>query len=509
MSFKEHDRKTFIADTARDFAARRISKREFLRRTALVGVGFSAFAAGLLGNTRPFRGNLSLLGDEALADTAPDMTKWLKDVGSQFRGVKIRYTSEATPPTVVLNQIKHEFMEPTGIDVEIDIVPLEQVLAKATQDVQGQLGTYDLYYLDQSWVATFAPDTIEPVEYYKAKPVLAMPGFDWEDFSKPLVNGLALYDNKWVGIPFDIPIFIAMYRKDLLDKHRMQPPTNFDEFTAAVKAIQEAEKGNGIYGTGLQAKSGHYALECDWTAAVWGHGGSIFDKSKKFSGNDAQGIKGLQWYQEMLKNAPAQSTASTWDGQFQMMQSGQVALVNSWAEFFPGLDADDSQVKGLWEPHHPIASMVGVRSPADAGFGEIPNVGHQGGSILALSKYSKHIDAAWLFMQWACSKETMTRCTLLGGFAPTRISAFEDPRVKAKARVGPGTTRHLETVKWTIDNVMASEPDMPLWAGFSNHEIPVELGKLLTGQDYGGDAKKCMDTVARLIDKAVADAGLR
>ena len=108
------------------------------------------------------------------------------------------------------------------------------------------------------------------------------------------------------------------------------------------------------------------------------------------------------------------------------------------------------------------------------------NVGHQGGSILALSKYSKNIDAAWIFMQWACSKEITTRCTLLGGFAPTRISSFEDPRVKAKAKVGPGTTRHLETVKWTIDNVMASEPDMPLWAGFSNNEIPVELGKLLT-----------------------------
>ena len=69
---------------------------------------------------------------------------------------------------------------------------------------------------------------------------------------------------------------------------------------------------------------------------------------------------------------------------------------------------------------------------------------------------------------------------------------------------------------------MASEPDMPLWAGFSNNEIPVELGKLeahpverggqlgklLTGQDYGGDAKKCMDNVASLIDKAVAEAGL-
>jgi multiple sugar transport system substrate-binding protein len=55
---------------------------------------------------------------------------------------------------------------------------------------------------------------------------------------------------------------------------------------------------------------------------------------------------------------------------------------------------------------------------------------------------------------------------------------------------------------------MASEPDMPLWAGFSNNEIPVNLGKLLTGQEFGGDAKKCMDTIATAINKAVKDAGL-
>ncbi len=506
MSFREHDKLTFISDAARDFAARRISKREFLRKTAMAGVGLSAFATGLLGTG--YRRGQRYMGNAAMADTPDDVAKFLKSAGAPFKGTKIRYTSESTPPTVVVNQIKNEFTDLTGIEVEVEIVPLEQVLAKATQDVQGQLGTYDLYYLDQSWVATFAQDTIDPQQYYKDKPDLAMPGFDWEDFSKPLVDGLAMYDGRMVGIPFDIPIFITMYRKDILEKHKIAVPTTFDEFTAAVKAISEAEKANGMFGTGLQAKSGHYSLECDWSAAVWGHGGSIFTKDKKFSGNDEQAINGLKWYQDMLALSPPNSTASNWDGQFQMMHSGQVALVNSWDEFFPGLDADDSPVKGLWEPAHPIMSNVGLRAVGDAGFGEIPNVGHQGGSVLGLSKYSKNIDAAWLFMQWACSKDVMTRCTLAGGFAPMRLSSFADPRVKAKAVVGSGTTRHLDTVKWTIDNAMASEPDMPLWAGFSTNEIPTELGKLLTGQDYGGDAKKCMDNIASMIDKSVADAGL-
>jgi multiple sugar transport system substrate-binding protein len=56
--------------------------------------------------------------------------------------------------------------------------------------------------------------------------------------------------------------------------------------------------------------------------------------------------------------------------------------------------------------------------------------------------------------------------------------------------------------------VMATEPHMPLWAGLSTNEIPTELGKLLTGQAYGGDAKKCMDALAAQIDAKVKDAGL-
>jgi multiple sugar transport system substrate-binding protein len=315
MSFKKFDKQTFIIDTANAYTNRQISKREFLRKMGMAGVGFSAFGLGMLGNPRRRGG--SLLGTQAYAEGLPDdQAKWLKEVGSKFKGAKIRYSTESTPPSVVLNQIKKEFTDPTGIEVEVEIVPLEQVLAKATQDVQGQLGSYDLYYLDQSWISQFQQDCVDPVAYYKDKPELAMPNFDWDDFSKPLADNIAKVDGQWMGIPFDIPLFIMMYRKDLLEKHKISVPTTYEDYLAAAKMITEAEKGNGIYGTGLQAKSGHYSLECDWSQAVWGHGGSIFGKNKKFSGNDEQGIAGLKWYQELLKVSPPNSTASDWDGQF-------------------------------------------------------------------------------------------------------------------------------------------------------------------------------------------------
>jgi multiple sugar transport system substrate-binding protein len=509
MSFKNHARQQYIIDTANAFTRKKISKRVFLHRMGLAGVGFSAFATGMLGNgnSRGFGVNTAAAAVEP--NMSDDVANFFRTAGKPFAGTTIRYTSESTPPTNVVNEIKKEFTDLTGINVEIEIVPLEQVLAKATQDVQGQLGTYDLYYLDQAWTSNFSRDTIDPVQYYKDKPDLAMPGFDFDDFSKPLVEGISLYEGKWVGLPFDIPIFTLMYRKDILEKHGLKVPKTYEEFTTAVKFITAAEKENGIFGTGLQAKSGHYSLECDWTQAVWGHGGSIFGADKKFSGNDAQGVAGLEWYQEMLANAPASSVTSTWDGQWQMGSAGQVALVQSWAEFFPGWNADDSKVKGLWEMAPPLQGPATLRSRSDVGFGEIPNWGHQGGSSMGLSKYSKNVDAAWLFMQWACSKDVMTRCTLIGGFAPMRNSSFTDERIVAKkSLMGSGTTRHLDTVKWTIDNVMASEPDMPIWAGLSTNEIPTELGRLLTGQAYNGSAKACMDKVAKLVDARVKEAGL-
>src|SRR5215467_316035 len=94
-----NERKGFIADTAGCFAARRIGKREFLRRLGLAGVGLSSFAATVLGGNRRFRA----LAAPALDQTGPsaDLTNWLRAVGGRFKGTKIRFVSEATPPTVV------------------------------------------------------------------------------------------------------------------------------------------------------------------------------------------------------------------------------------------------------------------------------------------------------------------------------------------------------------------------------------------------------------------------
>ena len=79
-------------------------------------------------------------------------------------------------------------------------------------------------------------------------------------------------------------------------------------------------------------------------------------------------------------------------------------MVISWGEMFPSFDGKDSKVVGLMEAARPPAE-IRLRSPDQVAFQEIPHIGHQGGSSIALSKHSKNPDAAWLFMQWVCSKD--------------------------------------------------------------------------------------------------------
>ena len=315
-----------------------------------------------------------------------------------------------------------------------------------------------------------------------------MPDYDWDDFLPALVDGISIYRDKMVGIPFDIPLFIMFYRRDLFEELGLSVPTTMDQYMSVVRAIQEA-KAPEIYGTTGQMKAGHYSLTCEWTAWLWAHGGSIFDAEGTFSGGDEQGLEGLEYLLRLRDNMPPYVEDWTWDGQTQSLLQGLAGMTLTWGEYFPATDdPKQSLVPGLMGTAPPPRAKA-LRPPSHCGFGEIPNIGHQGGSALALSRYSVRQNAAWIFLQWATSPEVQTRASLLGGGAsPMRASVFDDPRIKEAARVQAGTTRHFDAVRKTIETAMGSEPDLPPWPAISNGVIPRELGRLLLGDHRGPEA---------------------
>lgn len=499
---RDSDRKQYVAGLVDRYVNRKIGRREFMRTAGKLGLGAGALGMGM---GRPFGG--SFFPNAHAADElrpSEEVLAWVKDVSTPFRGTTLKLATESTPPSNAINsQLKQYFEEASGIKVEIEVLPLEQVLQKMTLDIASQLGTYDLYYIDQSWAASVSRDVFDPREQIADKPDLAMPDYNIDDFLPALVDGIAKYEDRWVGVPYDIPIFIMMYRKDIWEEMGFKAPTSLDEYYAQAKAITDA-KGPDMYGSTGQMKSGHYSLECDWTAWLWGHGGSIFDADGMFSGNDERGLEAMEYWTSLWKTMPPGVTGWTWDGQGQSVAQGVAASMMSWGEFFPYFDdAAATKVSGLIEAVRCPAPKHPLRTVSETGFGEIPGVGHQGGSSLAVSKNSRNPDAAWVFMQWATSYDTQVLITALGGgTGPTRSSVYDDPRIIANQRVGAGTTRHLNVVRETIAKDMGSEPDLPQWAELSNDTIPVRLGKYFAG-DYGS-AKEAMDDIAQATNKVVA-----
>ena len=494
---KDSDKKFWRAKVVDDYVKGRTSRRSFLRSAGMLGLGAGVLGSGLV---RPFRATPALAQG---LEPDPEMLKWVADVSKPFAGTTLKLATESTPPSNALNsQLKQYFEKASGMTVEIEVLPLEQVLQKLTLDIASQLGSYDLYYIDQSWAASVSRDVFDPREQIKDKPELAMPNYNIDDFLPALVDGICKYEDRWVGVPYDIPIFIMQYRQDVWDEMGFKAPATMQEYHDQAKAITDA-KGPTMYGASGQMKSGHYSLECDWTAWLWGHGGSIFNADGKFVGNDEAGLEAMDYWTRLKATMPPGVDGWTWDGEGQSIAQGVAASMMSWGEFFPFFDDPSaSKVSGLMTAAR-CPAPTSLRTVSETGFGEIPGVGHQGGSSLAVSRNSKAPDAAWIFMQWATSFDTQVLITALGGgTGPTRSSVYDDPRIKANNRVGAGTTRHLDVVRETIAKDMGSEPDLPQWAELSNDTIPVGLGKYFAGEYK--TPKEAMDAIAQATDAIVA-----
>lgn len=510
MNPRDRLQRLFVAEQGAKLAKGQISRRDFLRGAALAGFGFSAaglmrmdtHAASLLRRRPMMQEGGALLSD--------DQITWLREVGGRFAGSTVRISSESTAPSQIISALAtnrddpNSFTNLTGIEVVWEQIPLDQVLSKLVQDTATESAQNDIYYMDQAWVGRFVNDTVDPSARLADGSDFNMPDFNFDDFVPQLLPALASYGGRLVGLPFDIPIFIYMYRRDVYEQLGLSPATNMDEFLAAVKAVDEAglknADGSDIRGYIGQWQSGHYALQCDWTAWLWSHGGSHTGPDGSVVINDEKGVAGAEYMMELAKYVPSGTTTWDWGGQGTAMTAGLGANVISWAEFFPGLDNPESPTLGLWETAD-LPQEVELRTTDQTSFDETPAIGHQGGSCMGLSRYSQNVDAAWIFLQYATSAPVQTAAAASSN-TPIRLSAFNAPIVQERAVVTAQTTRHFPAALKAIETRMGTEPHFPGWATASGTggPIPTELGLMTTGQQ---DIQTTLDNIAQAITDAI------
>lgn len=504
MDEKQREELSAIAAAEGEHRRGRISRRRLLAMIGAAGLGSLGLYAGWRGSrprTRP--GAVALvdeLGPQSASVPGTEQHRFLQEVGRRFAGTRLHVVTEHTAPSRAISSlVQREFTPLTGIEVSWELLPLDRVLAMYAADVSRQAGHIDIFYWDQAWLGRFYQESVSVLELFEKKD-LAYPGYDFDDILAPLVRHVASYNGYLAGIPYDIPILIMFYRTDVLEELGLAVPRTLAEFLQVAQTIHR-EKAPAVYGSAGQWKAGHYSLECDMTHWLWSHGGSIFGPAQRPAIGDERAAAAMEYMLELGKFMHPKANTSDWYGQSDCFTRGEAGIMISWGELVPGIaGAPDSRVAGLFDVA-PCPAPLALRRPAECSFGETPGVSHQGGSCLALSRYSRHRDAAWLFLQWATSPDITTRaCILGGGSSPVRHSNYEDPRIRARARAAEATTRHFGVVKDAIMNHMGTEPqNLPAWASLAVDSFAIELGKMLAGQQ---GVRVTLDAMARDADRA-------
>ncbi len=121
---RSSDRKLFLASVVDRYVHGKMDRRTFLRTAGKLGLG-----AGALGLTAqiPFGARGGFISPAAAQgiEWQGDMMAWLKDAAKPFAGQTVRLATESTPPSNAINSaLKPYFEESTGIQVEIEVLPL-------------------------------------------------------------------------------------------------------------------------------------------------------------------------------------------------------------------------------------------------------------------------------------------------------------------------------------------------------------------------------------------------
>jgi multiple sugar transport system substrate-binding protein len=217
----------------------------------------------------------------------------------------------------LLDESADEFEQLSGAGFQIDYLNENDRRAKSKADAS-TVGTYNVYYVDEANVSLFAKSKwIEPVLDWYPK------DYDFEDFD-PGMRKVATID----GVPYFAPLTgggdMFVYRKDLLEKAGIAPPTTVEELKAAAAKLNDP--ANGIYGIGLRGGRGSGANVWRWMPYFRGYGGEWFVDGKPAFNSEAA-VKATQDYLELFKYSPPGTQTGNWDESTGAFMAGSVAMI--------------------------------------------------------------------------------------------------------------------------------------------------------------------------------------
>ncbi|WP_424769400.1 ABC transporter substrate-binding protein [Paenibacillus sp. sgz302251] len=303
-------------------------------------------------------------------------------------GTTITIAAEAGGPyTAFYKDLSPEFTEKTGIKVEFQEVPHDNMHERLIMEATAGTGAIDIFQTDQPWISEFAKQGfLEPLDE-------RLTDAEKNEFA-PSALETVKYEGKIYGLPYLVHTPILYYRTDLFEQAGLtKAPETWEEFRDYAKKLNV----NGVSGTLVEGKqSGEpvtHLLDRFLQA-----GGKVLDGDKVVldSPENVNALNYMLAIQHEDKTSPEGAVSYDNADAHNMFMQGKVAMVINWPYMYTlANDPEASKVSGKF--------AVALQPAGAEKTSAIWSWGH------GISSSSKNKDAAMEFLKWATEKEVLER----------------------------------------------------------------------------------------------------
>jgi multiple sugar transport system substrate-binding protein len=426
--------------------------------------------------------------------------------------------AEGTTITLLLNKHGYvdsmlayldEFKELTGIEVDMVIVPEDEYFEKVTMDLMSGAGAFDAFMVGAYHTWTYAPGGgMEPLEDYINDPSLTHPEYDWdtdvfESIRKPLQwnleMGSGLGEGSQWAIPWGFEVNALIYRADRLEELGIEVPTTWPELAEAATKLSTDFDGKDAYGIAARGSLSWATIHPGYLTGFASYGASDFDENMKCSINSPEGVEFTDLWVNMVKESgPPGWPAQTWMENVADIKAGLTSM-NVDADIGVAFMANPANPE-LWDDENE-KSLLKIAPPPLGPDGTFKT--NTWIWSLAMNSASKNKVGAWLWMQWATSKDFLKRATVEHWLDnPIRQSVVDNPAYQEKMETKYPT--YLETLAIDIPNAGIFFSPQSEYA-FVGDRWAAALHEIYEGRK---DTQTALDDLCGEIDAHMTEVGL-
>jgi multiple sugar transport system substrate-binding protein len=412
---------------------------------------------------------------------------------AKYAGQTVTINIPAHPHYDAMMKIIPEFTKETGIKVEVDKLAIGRLKEKQLLEMAKPQGDYDLACYIVMWKGEYvSKNLVRPLEPYFKNSALADPNYDMADIIPIYLENLGLVGGpkgylagtgaKLYGMPYGAETSVLAYRRDIFEKHNLQPPENYEQFGKLLRTIKDKE---GIGALTSRGQAGHQCVHA-WLLHLNPLGGSVFDDQWRPRFNDAKGVAALKFLQEVVATGPAGIPAYGQGEANTAFLQGQAAMYLD-STSLAGAIADPARSKVVgkvsWALH-----PAGTRRASQSG-----------GLGLVIPNNAKNGDAGFLLLQWLTSKQQDKAVARLGG-APMRNSTMSDADL---VKQYPEYIVFKEALKYSNPDW---RPIIPVWDKINVQALGVGISEALTGKKT---AEAALNDLVPQVNTIMREAGYK